>query len=94
MLESSVEHANGAILVTEAENMEEPGPRILYANRAFTRMTGHTEAEVLGKNPRMFQGPKTARSPGQKSALRSRSGYRSASNCSTTERMAASSGWS
>ncbi len=59
MLESSVEHANDAILVTEAENMEEPGPRILYANQAFTRMTGHTEAEVLGKNPRMFQGPKT-----------------------------------
>ncbi len=59
MLESSVEHANDAILVTEAENMEEPGPRILYANQAFTRMTGHTEEEVLGKNPRMFQGPKT-----------------------------------
>ncbi len=59
MLESSVEHANDAILVTEAEPIDEPGPRILYANQAFTRTTGYSVAEVLGKNPRMFQGPKT-----------------------------------
>ena len=59
MLESSVEHANDAILVTEAEPTDEPGPRIIYANQAFTRTTGYTVAEVLGKNPRMFQGPKT-----------------------------------
>ena len=59
MLESSVENANDAILVTKAEPFDEPGPRIIYANRAFTRATGYTEAEVLGKTPRMFQGPKT-----------------------------------
>ena len=59
MLESSVENANDAILVTKAEPLDEPGPRIIYANRAFTRTTGYTEADVLGKNPRMFQGPNT-----------------------------------
>ena len=59
MLESSVENANDAILVTKAEPVDEPGPRIIYANRAFTRATGYTEADVLGKNPRMFQGPNT-----------------------------------
>ena len=60
MLENSVQHANDAILVTEGEPMEEPGPCILYVNRAFCQMTGYTEAEMLGRNPRMFQGPKTS----------------------------------
>lgn len=59
MLESSVENANDAILVTKAEPLDAPGPQIIYANRAFTRTTGYTEADVLGKNPRMSQGPNT-----------------------------------
>ncbi len=42
MLESSIENANDAILVTEIEPLDEPGPRILYANEAFTRTTGYT----------------------------------------------------
>ena len=68
MLESSVEHANDAILVTEAEPLGEPGPRIIYVNRAFTRMSGYTREEVVGKNPRMFQGPNT--SPVAKDSIR------------------------
>ena len=59
MLESSIENANDAILVTEAEPFNLPGPRIIYANRVFTRMSGYSLAEVLGQTPRMFQGPKT-----------------------------------
>ena len=59
MLESSIDNANDAILITEAEPTDLPGPRIRYVNRAFTRMSGYTEEEVLGKTPRMFQGPKT-----------------------------------
>ena len=59
MLESSIDNANDAILITEAEPTDLPGPRIRYANRAFTRMSGYTEEEVLGQTPRMFQGPKT-----------------------------------
>ena len=59
MLESSIDNANDAILITEAEPTDLPGPRIRYANRAFTRMSGYTEEEVLGQTPRMFQGLKT-----------------------------------
>ena len=59
MLESSIENANDAILVTEAEPFDLPGPRIIYANRVFTRMSGYSLEEVLGQTPRMFQGPKT-----------------------------------
>ena len=59
MLESSIENANDAILVTEAEPFDLPGPRIIYANRTFTKMSGYSLEEVLGQTPRMFQGPKT-----------------------------------
>ena len=59
MLESSLVHANDAILITEAEPVGEPGPRIIYVNEAFTTTTGYTMAEVLGKTPRLLQGPNT-----------------------------------
>ena len=60
LLESSVEHANDAILVTEAEPVDQPGPRIIYVNKAFTTVTGYTEEEVIGKTPRILQGPGTS----------------------------------
>ena len=61
LLQSVVVNTNDAVLITEAEPIEEPGPCILYANEAFTRMTGYTLEEVLGKTPRILQGPKTDR---------------------------------
>lgn len=61
LLESVAVHANDAILITEAEPFHQPGPRILYCNAAFTRTTGYTEAEVLGRTPRLLQGPRTDR---------------------------------
>lgn len=36
--------------------------RIEYVNEAFTRATGYTAAEVIGKNPRMLQSGKTPKS--------------------------------
>jgi PAS domain S-box-containing protein len=57
LLQSVLAHATDAVLITEAEPLDAPGPRILYANPAFTRMTGYSEAEVLGRTPRLLQGP-------------------------------------
>ena len=37
-----------------------PGPHILYVNTTFERMTGYDQGEILGKNPRFFQGPGTS----------------------------------
>ncbi|MCR9165707.1 MAG: PAS domain S-box protein [Nannocystaceae bacterium] len=37
------------------------GPRILYANDAFWRMSGYTPGELIGQTPRVLQGPKTDR---------------------------------
>ncbi|MDX1605670.1 MAG: diguanylate cyclase, partial [Candidatus Competibacterales bacterium] len=38
-----------AVLITDLE------PRIVSVNRAFTKVTGYTEEEVLGRNPRLMQ---------------------------------------
>ena len=61
LLESVVVHANDAVLITEAEPIDLPGPRIVYCNAAFTKTTGYTEAEMLGRTPRVLQSPKVDR---------------------------------
>ncbi len=49
-----------SLIITDAE-IDPPGPRILYANAAFLKMTGYRWAEVDGLSPRFLQGPKTDR---------------------------------
>ena len=61
LLESAVVNANDAVLIAEAEPIDLPGPRIVYVNEAFTRMTGYSPEEMIGKTPRILQGPKTDR---------------------------------
>ena len=61
LLQSVVVNTNDAILITEAESINEPGPKIIYVNEAFTRTTGYTLEEVLGKTPRILQGARTNR---------------------------------
>ncbi len=61
VLESAVEHAHDVVLITDANLLDEPGPRVLYVNEAFERMTGYNRAEIVGQSPRILQGPKTSR---------------------------------
>lgn len=60
-LESVVTSANDAVVITEPAPLDFPGPRIVYVNEGFTRMTGYQAEEVIGRSPRMLQGPGTAR---------------------------------
>ena len=60
VLSAAVEAAGEGILITSPE-LDPPGPRIEYANPAFTRMTGYTSDEVVGRSPRLLQGPNTDR---------------------------------
>jgi len=55
------QHTDDVILITEAEPIDLPGPRIVYVNAAFTRMTGYASEEAIGLTPRMLQGLKTSR---------------------------------
>ncbi|OWW21151.1 PAS domain S-box protein [Noviherbaspirillum denitrificans] len=43
------EHTNEAILITDADNT------IVAVNKAFTRITGYTPEDVIGKNPRLLK---------------------------------------
>lgn len=61
LLEACVARLNDMVLVTEADPIDEPGPRIVYANDAFLCHTGYTRDEVVGRSPRFLQGPDTGR---------------------------------
>jgi diguanylate cyclase (GGDEF)-like protein/PAS domain S-box-containing protein len=58
--EQIVATANDIVIVTTTD-LDRPGPSILYVNEAFTRLTGYRPEEVLGRSPRMLQGPGTSR---------------------------------
>ena len=60
LLERAVRHDYDSILITELD-LESPGPRIVYVNDGFKKMTGYSREEVIGKTPRILQGPKTDR---------------------------------
>jgi PAS domain S-box-containing protein len=61
LLASVVHFTQDSIIVT-TKDLDPPGPEILYVNPGFTRMTGYSPEEVLGKTPRILQGPKTDQS--------------------------------
>jgi len=56
-LEDVVKFTNDIVIVTEAYPLDKPGPKIVYVNKAFTDVTGFAPEEVIGKNPRILQGP-------------------------------------
>ena len=58
LLSSAVEQSKESILITDAE-LNLPGPKIIFTNPAFTKMTGYTAEEVIGQTPRILQGPRT-----------------------------------
>jgi diguanylate cyclase (GGDEF)-like protein/PAS domain S-box-containing protein len=61
LLEICIDRLNDAIVITEAEPINNPGPRIIWANQVFYRRNGYSPEEVLGQSPRFLQGPDTDR---------------------------------
>lgn len=61
LIKAALEHVSYSVLITLAD-LHPPGPEIVYVTPAFTRMTGYAREEVIGKSPRILQGPKTERS--------------------------------
>ena len=59
VLELCIARLNDVVVITEAEPIDHPGPRIVFVNDAFQRMTGYSRAEALGQSPRLLQGPKS-----------------------------------
>ncbi|MEX1200198.1 MAG: PAS domain S-box protein [Methylophaga sp.] len=61
LLRSAVSQLNDMVIITEANPVEEPGPKIVFVNAAFERITGYSRVEAIGRSPRFLQGPKTQR---------------------------------
>jgi diguanylate cyclase (GGDEF)-like protein/PAS domain S-box-containing protein len=61
LLEGSIARLNDIVIITEAGPFAHPGPRIVFVNEAFERRTGYSRDEVLGRTPRLLQGPSTDR---------------------------------
>jgi diguanylate cyclase (GGDEF)-like protein/PAS domain S-box-containing protein len=61
LLGSYMEHLNDMVVVTTTNTIDAPGPEIVYVNQAFVTRTGYSREEVLGKSPRILQGPETQR---------------------------------
>lgn len=63
MISSTVANANDIFIITKADeiNAEKNGPRIVYVNDAFTRLTGYSADEAIDETPRILQGENTQR---------------------------------
>jgi PAS domain S-box-containing protein len=59
LLESVITNTNDAVVISEAKSFDETGPRIIFVNEAYTKLTGYSQNEIIGKTPRILQGPKT-----------------------------------
>lgn len=54
-LDAIADNSLTSVMVTEAA----PDTPIVYVNEAFTALTGYTPGDVIGKSPRLLQGPET-----------------------------------
>ena len=59
LLSTLLNTVEDSLLVTLAEPLDRPGPLIVYANQALLRQSGFRREELLGRSPRLFQGPQT-----------------------------------
>jgi len=56
-----LENLHRGIMVTDAQLAGPSGPRIIYVNRAWMRITGYDRTDISGKTPRILQGKHTDR---------------------------------
>ena len=61
LFEIAVRAQGDAVCITDGR-LDPPGPRIVFVNDAFTRLTGYPADEAVGQTPRILQGPLTERS--------------------------------
>lgn len=56
LLEEAVDRLDEIVFITEAESIDDVGRRIVFVNRAYTRITGFEPEEVVGKTPNVTVG--------------------------------------
>jgi PAS domain S-box-containing protein len=55
LLKALAENSFDSILITDATTKG----KVIYANKAFKKLTGHEPSDVIGKTPRILQGTGT-----------------------------------
>ena len=55
LLQILAENSFDSVLLTDAS----AEGKIIYANKSFKKLTGHDPSEIIGKTPRILQGPGT-----------------------------------
>ena len=63
-----INEASDVVVVTKASPINSPGPEIVYVNKAFTKLTGYSYEEAVGRDPRMLQSADT--NPATKTKIR------------------------
>jgi PAS domain S-box-containing protein len=58
LLSEAISHLGEGVMIT-ADHLDWPGPEILFVNEAMCRIAGYKANELIGKTPRIFQGPAT-----------------------------------
>jgi diguanylate cyclase (GGDEF)-like protein/PAS domain S-box-containing protein len=61
LFQAALDQSYNSVVITDA-NSTDDGPRIVYANPSFENMTGYSVVELIGKSPKILQGPLTDRS--------------------------------
>ena len=56
-----LENLHRGIMITDVTLDGPSGPRIIYVNRAWMKITGYDRADIAGKTPRILQGKHTDR---------------------------------
>lgn len=60
LLRNSVARLSEGVLITDDE-LDWPGPRIVFVNEEMCRITGYSAEELIGQSPRIMQGEQTDR---------------------------------
>ena len=57
---SAMERTQDVVMITSAEGIDEPGgPKLVYVNPAFEKLTGYSFEEAVGRSALFLQGPNT-----------------------------------
>jgi PAS domain S-box-containing protein len=72
LLQVVADNSFDSILMTDAS----PAGKIIYANKAFKKLTGYDPVAVLGQTPRILQGPGTDKNVIERLASALKSGGR------------------
>jgi PAS domain S-box-containing protein len=59
MFESAIKNTSDAVVITSVQQPNSSDIKFIFVNDSFIKMTGYSREEIIGKSPRILQGPLT-----------------------------------